>query len=301
MVRINQSAATSGMALCAMSLLSAKKSAMSRDDLIRAVDDNLTLLKAAPFSDMVSLPDLSGKEIVENTLKLGKISVSNDSFGEILSLERRNAVTLTYYRNNILHLFALPGLIAAIVFASKGKEKAQILDLVDMLYPLLQREWFLYMDKEQARAYADKLIGAMKEMGMLRQQGKKIVPADPTEPTFYSVWLLNRSIQETLHRYAVVLTLLAKEGTVSRGALEKQSRLYSERLAALHGISSPEFYDKNVLATFINAMRDNDLVSAADNGQLQHSETTEQLRQEVIGLIAPEVAQRLQKFAAVKD
>ena len=300
MVRINQSAAISGMSICALCLLSAKKRAMGREDLEQAIDDYLALLRAAPYSELVTLPDMTGKEILENTLRLNKISVYKDSFGEILGLARRNAVALTYYRNNILHLFALPGLIAAIVFAHNGKEKAQILALIEKLYPLLQRELFLSLTAEQARHYTEQLIQAMKEMGMLRQQGKKLTPPDPTSPSFYSLWLLNRSIQETLHRYAVVLTLLAKEKVMSRGALEKQSRLFAERLSALHGISSPEFYDKNVLSTFVNALKENDILEASDDGQLQHSDDSETLREDVINLIAPEIGQRIQKLLADK-
>lgn len=298
MVRINQTAAISGMSICALCLLSAKKSAMGKMELEQAVDDYLQLLKLSPYSDLVSLPQKSGAEIVKATLKLGKMTVNKDSFGKIISLERRNAVALTYYRNNILHLFAMPGLIAAILFARNGIEKSKLLDLIRCLYPMLQRELFLYMSAEQAQDYALSLIDSMKEMGMIVTSGRKLVPADPTAKSFYSIWLLNRSVQETLQRYALVLSLLAKEKKMSRSALEKQSAKFAERLSSLHGISSPEFFDKNVLATFVNALKDNELLADSDDGQLQHSEASETLRQDIIGLIAPEIAQRLEKLYA---
>jgi glycerol-3-phosphate O-acyltransferase len=296
MERINQSAAISGMSLCALCLLSAKKHAMGQQDLEQAIDDYLLLLRDSPYSSLVSMPDLTGAEILANTLKLNKLTESEDSFGKIISLELRNAVPLTYYRNNILHLFALPGLIASIVFAHKGLEKSKILNLVDKLYPLLKKELFIYMTAEQAHDYADNLISSMKEMGMLKQQGRNVVPPDASENSFYSLWLLNRSIQETLHRYAVVLTLLAKEQTMSRSALEKQSRQFAERLAALHGISSPEFFDKNVLATFISALRESKLLAASEDGLLEHSESSEALRKEIVNLIEPEIGQRLEQI-----
>lgn len=298
MVRINQTAAISGMSICALCLLSAKKSAMGKMELEQAVDDYLKLLRLSPYSDLVSLPQKTGAEIVKATLKLGKMNVTKDSFGKIISLERRNAVALTYYRNNILHLFAMPGLIAAILFARNGMEKSKLLDLIRRLYPMLQRELFLYMSAEEAQDYALSLIDSMKEMGMIVTNGRKLVPADPTAKSFYSLWLLNRSIQETLQRYALVLSLLAREKKMSRAALERQSAKFAERLSSLHGISSPEFFDKNVLATFVNALKDNELLADSDDGQLQHSEASETLRQDIIGLIAPEIAQRLEKLYA---
>lgn len=296
MGRINQAAAVSGMSLCAMCLLSAKKHAMAQDELERAIDDYLALLKDAPYSDLSSIPQADGKALVESTLKLNKLEVSQDSFGTIISLKRKNAVALTYYRNNILHLFALPGLVSAVVFAHKGLAKTQVISLVGQLYPLLQRELFIYMSQEQAMQYTDRLLSTMLDMGLLRHEGETLCPPAATSKAFYSFWLLNRSIQETLQRYAAVLTILKKEKTIGRGRLEKQSREFAERLAALHGINSPEFFDKNVLSTFIHALKDNALINASSEGQLEHSDTSEALLATVEELISPEIAQRLQQI-----
>tara|TARA_R110001632_G_scaffold155873_2_gene274060 strand:- start:961 stop:3396 length:2436 start_codon:yes stop_codon:yes gene_type:complete len=296
MGRINQAAAVSGMSLCAMCLLSAKKHAMAQDELERAIDDYLALLKLAPYSELSSAPQSNGKALLESTLKLNKLEVSQDTFGTIISLKRKNAVALTYYRNNILHLFAIPGLISAIVFAHKGLAKDKVIALVGQLYPLLQRELFIYMNHEQAMEYTDHIIIAMLETGLLKSEENEILPPAATSKAFYSFWLLNRSIQETLQRYAVVLTILKKEQTISRGRLEKQSREFAERLAALHGINSPEFFDKNVLSTFIHALKDNALINASSEGQLEHSETSEALLATVENLISPEITQRLQQI-----
>jgi glycerol-3-phosphate O-acyltransferase len=296
MEKINQAAAVNGMALCATCLLSAKKHAMSETELELAIEHLIQLLRSAPYSELATLPEIDAKKLLENTLKLNKLDVSEDSFGRIISLNRKNAVALTYYRNNIQHLFALPGLIGAIVFAHKEIEKSQMLGLIARLYPLLQKELFMHMNAEQALEYAEVLISNMIDLGLLQQQGQHIMPPETTSKAFYSVWLLNRTVQETLHRYAVVLTLLEREKEMSRGGLEKKSRQFAERLAALHGISSPEFFDKNVLATFINALKENDLLEATEGGQLKHSERSEALRLDVLVLISPEIAQRLQQI-----
>jgi glycerol-3-phosphate O-acyltransferase len=296
MGRINQTAAVSGMSICAICLLSAKKHAMAQSELEQAIDHFLELLREAPYSQLATLPKISGKKLLENTLKLNKFNVSEDSFGKIISLKSQNAVALTYYRNNILHLFALPGLIAAMVFANKSLSKQQILLLVAKLYPLLKRELFIYMSIEQAASYTESLLTKMLGMGLLEIHETEIQTPAADSEEFYSAWLLSRSIQETLHRYAVVLTLLSKQEKVSRSVLEKKSAQFAERLAALHGINSPEFFDKKVLATFIQALKENALIEADDDGQLRHSAHSEALKVDVINLIAPEIAQRLQQI-----
>jgi glycerol-3-phosphate O-acyltransferase len=296
MSRINQTAAVSGMSICAICLLSAKKHAMAQSELIQAIDHFLELLRDAPYSELATLPKISGEKLLENTLKLNKFDISEDSFGKIISLKNQNAVALTYYRNNISHLFALPGLIAAIVFAHKGLAKKQILLMVAKLYPLLKRELFIYMNEDQAAEYTESLLSKMLEMGLFETNKTEIQPPPANSKAFYSSWLLNRSIQETLHRYAVVLTLLSRQEQVSRAELERKSAQFAERLSALHGINSPEFFDKKVLSTFINALKENALIEAGVDGKLRHSEQSEALRTDVINLIAPEIAQRLQQI-----
>ncbi|MGO4892195.1 glycerol-3-phosphate 1-O-acyltransferase PlsB [Flavobacterium sp. W21_SRS_FM6] len=296
MERINQAAAISGMSLCAICLLSAKKHAMTEDELLLAIEHLLTLLAKSPYSEVSTIPDISAKQLLENTLKLKKFEVSEDTFGRIISLRDKNAVPLTYYRNNILHLFAMPGLITAIIFARHSISRSDIKQLIAKLYPLLQRELFIYMSLEHAIDYSDSLIESMLDMGLLSNLDDQLTPPAPSSKAYYSAWLLNRSIQETLHRYAVVLTLLEREGSMSRAVLEKRSQQFAQRLSSLHGISSPEFFDKNVLGTFINALKENHLVQSNEEGQLQHCDVSEALRLDVISLISPEIAQRIQQI-----
>ncbi|MEP2652454.1 MAG: glycerol-3-phosphate 1-O-acyltransferase PlsB, partial [Paraglaciecola sp.] len=296
MGRINQAAAVNGMALCSLCLLSSNKHAMARSELETAIDHFMTLLKGSPFSELVTIPECTGAELLESTLKLNKLNITKDSFGEIISLKESTAVAQTYYRNNILHLFALPGLISAIVFAHNNMSKAQIVDLVSKLYPLLKQELFIYMDQQQAQIYTESLIEQMLSTGLLISHTEKIQHASPSTHAFYSVYLLNRSIQETLQRYALVLTLLCKKEQVNRKELEKQSAQFAARLSALNGINSPEFFDKKVLATFINALKENGLIEADEQGQLSYAEQSDQLKNEVIALIEPEIAQRLQQI-----
>ena len=104
-------------------------------------------------------------------------------------------------------------------------------------------------------------------------------------------------MQETLQRYAVVLTILDREKTISRSTLERTSKQVAERLSTLYGLSSPEFYDKNVLSSFISALKDNHWLDSAEDGSLKYSEECEGLREDVMALIWPEMAQHLENVA----
>ena len=202
---------------------------------------------------------------------------------------------LTYYRNNIIHLFALPGLVMTAIFAHRKLEKNNILQLIAALYPLLQRELFLHLSQDEALAYTAQLIDAFKQTGMLQQKGRYLALPEADSEQFHSSWLLSRCMQETLQRYAVVLTILKRDKSISRNALERESKTVAERLSKLYGMHSPEFYDKNVLSSFISALRDNHWLDAGEDGSLKYSEEASALRKDIMALVWPEIVQHLQQ------
>ena len=103
-------------------------------------------------------------------------------------------------------------------------------------------------------------------------------------------------MQETWQRYAVVLRVLEMHKSLGRSQLEKQSTIIAERLSSLYGMSSPEFYDKNVLGAFVNALRENKLLTTLDDGTLEFSEDSMALKEVITPLVWPEIVQHLEKI-----
>ena len=301
MTRINRAAALNGMALISLCLLSSKTQTMSEAELEQAMGDFIDLFKQAPFSGDATIPEASASELLKDTLKLGRFDIQDDDYGRLISPQPKSAVYLTYYRNNILHLFAIPGLIMASVFAKKGISKNKVFELIASLYPLLQKELFLHLSQDEALAHTDALITTLVSNGLLREVDNELLPPDAHCKQYHSAWLLSRCMQETLQRYAVVLTILDKEKSISRGALERESKKVAERLSVLYGLSSPEFYDKNVLSSFISALKENHWLDSEKDGSLKYSEECEALREDVMALIWPEMMQHLENVALNSD
>lgn len=301
MTRINRAAALNGMALISLCLLSSKTQTMSEAELQQAMGDFIDLFKQAPFSGDATIPEASANELLQDTLKLGRFDIQDDDYGRLISPQPKSAVYLTYYRNNILHLFAIPGLIMASVFAKKGVSKNKVFELIASLYPLLQKELFLHLSQDEALAHTDALITTLVSSGLLREVDDELLPPDAHCKQFHSAWLLSRCMQETLQRYAVVLTILDKEKSISRGALERESKKVAERLSVLYGLSSPEFYDKNVLSSFISALKENHWLDSEKDGSLKYSEECEALREDVMALIWPEMMQHLENVAITSE
>ncbi|MBT0586204.1 glycerol-3-phosphate 1-O-acyltransferase PlsB [Alteromonas oceanisediminis] len=299
MVRINKAAAINGMALTSLCLLSSKTKTMTEAELIGAMENYLNLLKVCPYSADATMADGSAANLLDSILKLKRLKVSNDSLGKLISPMPNKAVIMTYYRNNILHLFALPGLIMTIVFAHRSVERSAVLNLVGELYPFLQRELFIYMSKENALAYCERLIDQLCEQKLLLAEKHLLTPPSADSQAFHAGWLLSRAMQETVQRYAVVLRVLELAQTINRGELEKQSRQMAEHLSTLYGMSSPEFYDKNVFAALVTTLREQSLVESTDEGTLRHSDNSRALQHQINQLVWPEITQHLAQLKSL--
>lgn len=296
MTRINRAAALNGSAMVALCLLSSKTQIVSKKELVRSIDDYLQLFAAVPFSQDATLPDEPATALVDRTLALNRFEQSEDSYGAMVSPKDDNALLLTFYRNNILHMFAIPSVIMTAVFSHKLLKKQELLALIETLYPLLKREFFLHYDTQEALKYVEQLLEYMCAVGMLTHNREYLSPPKATDDKFYSSWLLSRTMQETLQRYATVLHVLETERIIGRSRLEKQSQTIAERLSALFGMHSPEFYDKNVLGSFVMALRENKHLSSRDDGNLAFSDSSLALKQAIIPLVWPEIIQHLEQM-----
>lgn len=289
---INHAAALNNMTLCSVCILASKQRALPETDLKHAISDYLTVLEQAPYSSAFTMPKNDPDTILEEAIALKKFEVSEDTFGRIIGFDEQTAIAHTYYRNNVIHVFAIPALIASIVIQSKAIEKAALITMFKRVYPLLKRELFIHFSTEDAVDYVGTVISAMKNAGLLEQAGRKLKAPATESPHFLSLSLLNNIIQDTLVRYGIVLSVLEKEKCINRVQLEKQSVVIAERLSALHGINAPEFYDKHVLKGFINVLRTSQLINEIEEG-LEHSDASYQLHTTLLTLIDADIAQSI--------
>ncbi|MGQ8366468.1 glycerol-3-phosphate 1-O-acyltransferase PlsB [Glaciecola sp. 1036] len=296
MTRINKASAINGTAIVALCLLSSKTHVASKRELKDAIAEFLKMFEAVPYSKDATLPDETADALVNRTLALNRFQQTQDKYGTMVSPKEGAAVLLTFYRNNIIHMFSIASLIMAVAFVHKRIERKQILHTVEQLFPLLKREFFMHQTQEEAIEYAESLIQYFKERGLLVQAGKYLSPPDTSSHLFNPAWLLSRTMQETWQRYAVVLSVLENEKSIGRAQLERQAVTVAERLSSLYGLKSPEFYDKNVLSTFVNALKDNNLLDSQADGTLAFSDNSISLKQVIMPLVWPEIVQHLEQM-----
>ncbi|MDQ6568630.1 MAG: glycerol-3-phosphate 1-O-acyltransferase PlsB, partial [Haemophilus parahaemolyticus] len=153
MVNINKAAAVNAKNLIGSALLASRQRALTREQLIEQVESYLQLFRNVPYSQEMTLPTVSAEAMLEHVLKLPRsgVTAEKDSFGELIRLDRESAVLMTYYRNNIQHLFVLPSLVASVILHLEAVSKDLIIKIVQQIYPFLKAELFLHFNDMELR------------------------------------------------------------------------------------------------------------------------------------------------------
>ncbi|MGF1699826.1 glycerol-3-phosphate 1-O-acyltransferase PlsB [Photobacterium makurazakiensis] len=288
MTHINDAAATNALTLCGLALLSSRQRALSREELEQQIDCYLQLMRHVPYSDQFTVPDEDAKTMVEHAIEMDKFVVDRDSLGEMVSLNRQQAILMTYYRNNIIHLFALPSLIANIVIQHQRLPARAIVEQVTLLYPFLKAELFLRFDDSELDAVIKSQIEELVRQRLVLRDGDDIALNNARIGPLH---LLGRTITETLQRYAIALTLLRSEPQLMKSDLEQQSQMMAQRLSRLHGINAPEFFDKGVFSTLVKTLRSEGYLNEDCHAV---SQPVEHLADLLAALVSPEVKLTIQ-------
>ncbi|MEX0605462.1 MAG: glycerol-3-phosphate 1-O-acyltransferase PlsB [Marinobacter sp.] len=294
---INASVAVNPIGMTATVLLSTERLAMDEVQLSRLMDEYAGLLKTHPYADTITLPEGNGKSWIDYCESMGLVNRQPQKLGDIISLAGNNAILMTYYRNNIQHLFALPSLIACLFENNISLTREKVVSLSSVVYPYLQSELFLQYQPEQVKGVMDQWIDALVDHGMLKVDGARICrPEEGTEPML-RLRALSRFIIQTLERYHIAIAVLRKYGSgkINAAELEEQSTQMAERMSILFGLNAPEFFDKSLFRNFIANLQENEVLTTDEDGQLCYSEGLDEVAEDARLVLSVEKRQAIQQ------
>jgi glycerol-3-phosphate O-acyltransferase len=269
---INAAAAVTPINLVAMAILATPRQALPELDLIRQLELYQRLLRDAPYSPLVTVTGDSGRQMVAYVESMGILERQKHPLGDIMRMNAENAVLATYYRNNILHLFAMPSLLACAFVSNTTMRTADIQRLVWRVYPYISAELFLRWDETQVSAVADSLLDTFVQLNLLQGNADRSEWQRPPPTSLEAIRLsvLAQATIQTLERYylAIALLLQAGSGTITHEALEERCHLMAQRMTVLYGLNSPEFVDKSLFRNFIELLRRRNVIQLSEDQRL---------------------------------
>ncbi|MGD9841598.1 MAG: glycerol-3-phosphate 1-O-acyltransferase PlsB [Steroidobacteraceae bacterium] len=276
MRNINDAAYVTPINLLALVLLATPKHALLEADLVRQLNLYAALLRSTPYSALIGVTDMSAVEVIAYAERMRLLQRNSHEMGDVLSMTEANAIQVTYFRNNTLHLMVLPSAIASCFQNNRQVRTEDIQRLAWRIYPYLCDELFLRWDEVALPDVVNALIKDMAEHGLLISHDDGASWFRPAVDTAAAVQLslLGQLSMQIIERYylAVALLLKAGSGRVSQAALERQCFLMAQRISLLYELNSPEFFDQGLFKNFFDLLRKRSVLGINAEGRLTYTD-----------------------------
>ncbi|NLW95544.1 MAG: glycerol-3-phosphate 1-O-acyltransferase PlsB [Xanthomonadaceae bacterium] len=302
-VNINRAADVNPINLLALALLSTPKHAMGEADLLAQIALSKMLLAEVPYSDRVTVTPHSPEEIVAHGEEIGVLRRIPHPLGDVLSVGDDDAVLLSYFRNNVLHLFTASAWIACCFQHNRRMARDTLLRLGRAVYPFLQGELFLPWDEDGFAGRISRTIEVFVREGLLEQVGEDdggiLARNAGQSDEVFRLRALGHPLQQAFERYYIAISVLAKNGSGTLGAAELEGlcQLAAQRLSLLYAPAAPEFFDRSLFRGFIQKLRELGLVKLDQNGKLVFDQRLEGWAKDAKIILGRELRHTIEKVS----
>ncbi len=273
---INAAATVTPVNLLATVLLATPRQAMLEADLQRHIETLVAVLDAMAYGDRVTVTQQSAAEMVDYGVALKMITRAHARAGDIVCMSPEHAVLATYYRNNVMHLFAIPSLIACCFLSNAAMRSEDVQRLASRIYPYIAAELFLRWSEQELPEVVERMLAALEQLRLLDRSGDGRLwqRPEPTSAAAMALSLLAQTTIQTIERYylAIALLIRAGSGEITQKVLEERCQLMAQRMTILYGFNSPEFFDGSLFENFIDLLRSRGVVRTDDTGRLLFDE-----------------------------
>lgn len=302
--RINAAAAVNPVNLLAMVLLSTPKHAMAEEALVAQIELYQRLLQQVRYSDELVVTGMSGAEIVAYGEQLKILHRIKHPFGDLIGVGEEQAMLLTYFRNNVLHLFILPSLIACLLQTNGELTRAEVRRMVQSIYRFLQSELFLPWCPEAVEGVIDQWLATFVEQGLLiARDAEHLICASPNSESYAGLNVLAQAVRQNIERYYMTVSLLTQlgSGRIPPKRLEELCHLLAQRLSVLHGFSAPEFSDKALFRNFVQTLLDTGMASVDGRNCLRFDDALIGIAAESRLILGADIRHGIQQITRISD
>jgi glycerol-3-phosphate O-acyltransferase len=299
MTHINTSADANPVNLLALVLLGTPRHAMGEQQLAQQISLYQSLLSQKPTPARVTVTHKSAQEIIEYGFEMEILQRQEHALGDIIFIQPERAVGLTYFRNNVAHLMALPSLVACCFLEHRNFLISHLHKFAIITHPFLQAELFLPWNRRQFTRALDNSIEQLVQHGLLirNQDGKTLSRVMDNPEAVIQLKVLAHSLLQTLHRYLITISVLARNGSgvLSRAELERLCIHTAQRISMLHEFNAPEFYDNALFKGFIAELRKIGYLSPNQDNKLVFDQRLEQISKDAKFILGEAIRQEIDR------
>lgn len=305
MQNINKAAVITPVSLLSLVLLSAPKAALDEEICREQIALYQGLAQQLPYSDDTVVTDMSPQQIIDYGVKLKLIERIPHILGDIIQVAGKQAALLSYFRNNILHVFILLSFLAALVARNGRIERSRLNSIAEQLYPFLQSELFLYYPAHGLDDTLNQKVDNLLNHGLIVELGDGVLSVPESNSKCYQqLQVLATPVEQSLERYFMTLALLAQQGSgnLTENEVVDLCHLLGQRLSVLYADDIPDFFDRALFTSFINALTRLDYLQKDDEtGVLTFDHRINDIAHHAKYVLSPDMMQILQQVASLDE
>ncbi|MFT3848922.1 MAG: glycerol-3-phosphate 1-O-acyltransferase PlsB [Propionivibrio sp.] len=298
--RINSAAVVNPVNLVALALLLTPRHAADEQLLDRMLAHYQALIAEAPYAKTIIPCPLDPRQIVSYVERLGIAERLAHPLGDLIRIPEGDAPVLAYFRNNVLHVFALPALIACLINHNRHLDAQRVSDAVTGIYGLMATELFLHWSPGELPAATETVIEVLVRRGLLvRGASGRLLAPETNSPEFAELRLLGETLRPILERHFLTLSLLQHYGSGQRARrdLENDCHLLAGRLALLYDFNTPEFAEKSTFSALIGNMIEAQVLREDETGLLHFDDRIGKPLAQAELVLPAEARQTIQRMA----
>jgi glycerol-3-phosphate O-acyltransferase len=300
--RVNAAVVINPINVFAMAIVASPRHALDEHALVQQIEWLNAIESGCRYADDTLAVAAEPAAVIAEAVKLGFAARIAHPLGDIIKVPDGEVAALNYFRNNVLHAYALPALIASLLTGTRETTAEGVAEFVESARPFLRAELMLHHSADEAAPASNRIVELFVELGLARRGANAALRAPDRYSTEQAgLELLARSLRHLLRRNYLTIALLAQfgSGRLQRPRLEELMRMFTQRLSMLFEFAPPDFYERSTFASYVDNLIDAGIIHADGDGWLHLDERLRSWKRSVERLLPADALFAIRRVAAL--
>jgi len=291
MHEINRAVVIYPVNLIASTLLAMPRQSIDEADLIQQCNFYQQMIGSLPLLDTMKLQDSIDHAEIKRIAGQKLLQINPHQLGNIIFLNPEQTVLMSYYRNNSLHSLIIPSLIACCFLNKRTISEHQLTLIIAYVYPFIYTELHLPWDDQQLLQFIPQTVDFLVAQEVLLKTETGWKRPDRNDTHYLTLTRLAHIAQPILERYYMTFIVLWESGNnpMTESELEQRCHLVAQKVSIIHGINSPDFFDRKLFGHFIDTLFELEFIEKNSAGKLVFQESFDQVNIDIRALLSVEV------------
>lgn len=307
--QINRSVVINPVTLIALVLLDTPHGALDEQSCIEQIALYQRLAKTLPYDNDITMTEISPQSIINYGISLKLIEKTPHVLGDLVRIVNGQAPLLSYFRNNILHVYILFSLCASLVKRNGYIALNNMQSIVKAIYPFLQAELFLKYPLKKIdnilTEYVDVLLAQniLVDKGVNAKGERLIGTPEPNTANYQQLIVLANAVSHSLERYFMILALLSQQGAnkLSKEDVTNLGYLLGQRLAVIYEDDMPDFFDKSLFSSFLDTLERLEYLQSSQEGLIVFDNRIDNMAEQAKFILDLEIMHILKQISQLSD